>query len=243
MNRPQANNKRETATKIAIAVFLCVVVIELIFIAKVMDGTSFSLNGGGANTDYSSYRDLAQADESYFEWEENTITALTEDGKVQTIIIIPARCEKIEEGVFTNASLQYLFFEDDDDVDITGAFKEADDLIYAELPSGLTGIGDYAFWYCTSLLSITIPDGTVSIGDYAFQWCTSLSEVTFGEGLKYIGERTFWECSEIEGVTLPDSLKSIGNFAFYSGLETADISSETETAEYSFPGSTAISMR
>ncbi len=38
-------------------------------------------------------------------------------------------------------------------------------------------IGDYAFYYCTSLESVTIPNGVTSIGDYAFDRCYKLVEV------------------------------------------------------------------
>ena len=36
-------------------------------------------------------------------------------------------------------------------------------------------IGNYAFYYCDSLTSITIPDGVTSIGNYAFYDCDSLT--------------------------------------------------------------------
>lgn len=41
-----------------------------------------------------------------------------------------------------------------------------DDKSYA-----VTSIGDYAFYVCSSLTSITIPEGVTSIGDYAFVYC------------------------------------------------------------------------
>ena len=37
-----------------------------------------------------------------------------------------------------------------------------------EIKSGITSIGDYAFFNCDSLTSITIPNSVTSIGDYAF---------------------------------------------------------------------------
>ena len=45
------------------------------------------------------------------------------------------------------------------------------------IPDGVTSIGGYAFYYCSSLTSITIPDGVTSIGDYAFYYCSSMKEV------------------------------------------------------------------
>jgi PKD repeat protein len=47
------------------------------------------------------------------------------------------------------------------------------------IPNGVTSIGNYAFIFCTSLVSVTIPSSVTSIGDYAFQSCTSLIGVFF----------------------------------------------------------------
>lgn len=35
----------------------------------------------------------------------------------------------------------------------------------------VTSIGSYAFWWCSSLSSITIPEGVTSISNSAFSWC------------------------------------------------------------------------
>ena len=45
------------------------------------------------------------------------------------------------------------------------------------LEEGVTRIGNYAFYICTSLTSVTIPDSVTKIGEHAFFNCTSLKEV------------------------------------------------------------------
>jgi len=47
------------------------------------------------------------------------------------------------------------------------------------IPEGVTGIGDYAFYYCAYLSSITIPASLKKIGEGAFAYCTLLNEIRF----------------------------------------------------------------
>ena len=45
------------------------------------------------------------------------------------------------------------------------------------IPNSVTVIGNYAFYGCTSLTSVTIPDSVCRIGDYAFYSCTGLTSI------------------------------------------------------------------
>ncbi len=47
-----------------------------------------------------------------------------------------------------------------------------------QIPSGVTSIGERAFYDCISLTSVTIPSDVASIGEYAFYGCISLTSVT-----------------------------------------------------------------
>ena len=47
----------------------------------------------------------------------------------------------------------------------------------AIIEDGATSIGNYAFWYCSSLTVITIPNSVTSIGTYAFKGCSKLATV------------------------------------------------------------------
>jgi hypothetical protein len=46
--------------------------------------------------------------------------------------------------------------------------------------SGITTIGDFAFYGCTGLTSISFPEAT-TIGNFAFSGCTSLASASFPE--------------------------------------------------------------
>ena len=65
-----------------------------------------------------------------------------------------------------------------------------------EIPSTLggcpvTSIGDYAFFMCSGLASVTIPDGVTSIGERAFAYCSGLTSVTIPSSVTSIGSGAF----------------------------------------------------
>ena len=88
--------------------------------------------------------------------------------------------------------------------------------VKAEIGSAVTSIGNYAFYNCSDLTSMTIPDSVTSIGDNAFSGCFKLTSVTIPDIVTSIGEYAFYNCSGLTSVTIPDSVTSIGGDAFSS---------------------------
>ena len=82
------------------------------------------------------------------------------------------------------------------------------------IPSSVTSIGDYAFWYCDSLSEIVIPSSVTSIGDYAFSDCCSLSEIVIPSSVTSIGDSAFSFCGSLSEIVIPSSVTSIGDSAF-----------------------------
>ena len=94
------------------------------------------------------------------------------------------------------------------------AFYGCSSLTSVTIPEGVTNIGEHAFQGCSSLTSVTIPEGVVSIGGDAFSDCRSLTSMTIPESVTSIGNGTFWDCSSLTSVTIPDGVTSIGDWAF-----------------------------
>ena len=52
-----------------------------------------------------------------------------------------------------------------------------ENIIKVVIQDGVTSIGEYAFWKCSSLTSIEIPESVTSIGESAFTGCTGLESI------------------------------------------------------------------
>ena len=60
------------------------------------------------------------------------------------------------------------------------------------IPNSVTSIGDYTFYACSSLTSITIPNSVTSIGEGAFSYCESLTTVICeASNVPVLGEYVF----------------------------------------------------
>ena len=103
------------------------------------------------------------------------------------------------------------------------AFFGCGSLTSVTIPNSVTSIGRYAFYYCTSLTSVTIPDSVTSIGWLAFNGCTFLTSVTIPDGVTIINDAVFNGCTSLTSVTIPDSVTSIGGSAFYNCTSLTDV--------------------
>ena len=84
------------------------------------------------------------------------------------------------------------------------------------IPNSVTSIGEYAFYACHPLTSITIPNSVMSIGDYAFQYCNSLTSINIPNSVTSIGRGAFDACYPLTSITIPNSVTSIGDYAFHN---------------------------
>ncbi len=149
------------------------------------------------------------------------------EGSTVTIVTIPGSVTNIGTAAFAYcSSLSAIvvdplnsFYSSD-----TGVLFNKDKtvlLIYPQagltsyvIPSGVTKIGDYAFYYCYRLTGITIPTGVNIIGDYAFSGCFSLTNIMLPEDVSTIGAGAFSSCVSLVNLVLGDGISTIGDLAF-----------------------------
>ena len=111
------------------------------------------------------------------------------------------------------------------------------------IKSGVTCIGDYAFYNCTNLTGVTLPNSVTSIGKGAFSYCSSLASITIPSSVTSIGAAAFSHCSSLTSVTIPNSVTSIGGFAFSSCRSLTSVtipSSVTRIGGYAFKGCSSL---
>ena len=90
--------------------------------------------------------------------------------------------------------------------DILNKFLVSDLTIPERSPRGekVVGIGDYAFYNCTSISNVTISDGVTSIGAGAFKKCVNLVKIKIPASVTSIGYLAFSGCSSLTSVYITD---------------------------------------
>ena len=70
--------------------------------------------------------------------------------------------------------------------------KQSHDILFI---GKITGFGEFCFYNCTGLTSITIPSTITSLGEYCFSDCTSLTSITIPNSVTSLGEYCLRGCT------------------------------------------------
>lgn len=93
-------------------------------------------------------------------------------------------------------------------------FFKCNHLISISVPNRVTKIENHAFWGCTSLTAIDISNSVTRITGYAFSGCTSLTAIDIPNSVTYISGNPFENCTSLTSVTIPANVTSISEYAF-----------------------------
>lgn len=85
-------------------------------------------------------------------------------------------------------------------------YREAYNIVSVEMSEGITSIGDYAFYDCKNMMTITIPDGLKSFGERCFE-SSGIKSIYIPSSVNKFGESAFWRCNNLKKVTI-ESLES-----------------------------------
>lgn len=87
---------------------------------------------------------------------------------------------------------------------------------------GITELGNYNFYNCTALTSVSLPStlrsidgtGTMTTSYGCFQNCTALEQITLPNNLETIENCAFKDCTSLKSIRFPDSLTTLSYGAF-----------------------------
>ncbi|MDO5296069.1 MAG: leucine-rich repeat protein [bacterium] len=75
-------------------------------------------------------------------------------------------------------------------------------------------INNWAFWNCKNLLYVQLPSGITDISGCAFGNCESLRKINIPDTVTEIGRGAFFGCRNLEALVIPDSVRKIAADAF-----------------------------
>ena len=155
-------------------------------------------------------------------------------------IVLEEGINIISDYAFSNCLLTSITFPATLTKIGAGAFAETP-LTSLNITSNIKRIGEYAFYGCSNLESVSFEDGLEEIGAYAFSrfrhdnnlitqisipstvkkigmeafsYCANLENVSLSEGLEIIEKEAFLDCSKLKNINIPDSIEFVGDNVF-----------------------------
>ena len=99
---------------------------------------------------------------------------------------------------------------------LNGVFASKGNIVTLKIGEQLEGIGDFAFYNCSGLNSVTLGNGINTIGNYAFANCVNLREVNIplNCNITAFGNHTFYNCESLVSFQTPVNVLEFGDYCF-----------------------------
>ena len=134
------------------------------------------------------------------------------DGKLSILDLSDAKIVEGGSAYYSDRDDGFIYTSNDKLGDYV--FFDCSGLTSLTLPSSVTKIGCYALSNCIGLTSLTLPSSVTEIGEHAFLNCRGLTNFTIPSGVTKIGGAAFFSCYGLISLTIPSSVTAIGGFAF-----------------------------
>lgn len=159
------------------------------------------------------------------------------------------------EGTTAGAVQGWKIAEDEGKINtepLKGVFANNTNIRTLVIGENLKGIGNWAFYGCGGLNSVTLGNGLEEIGKYAFADCINITtiDIPFLSNITYIADYAFQNCRALTSFILPASVQYIYDHAFDGcvALSVVDISGNSmgenvnlkDMGYYVFKGCTSL---
>ena len=134
------------------------------------------------------------------------------DGKLSILDLSDAKIVEGGSAYYSDRDDGFIYTSNDKLGDYV--FFDCSGLTSLTLPSSVTKIGCYALSNCIGLTSLTLPSSVTEIGEGAFLNCRGLTNFTIPSGVTSIGHGAFFCCYGLISLTIPSSVTAIGSRAF-----------------------------
>ena len=96
-------------------------------------------------------------------------------------------------------------------------FKDRGDIRRIVVQKGVTTIGDYAFYGCKNVTSVTLPDTVTQIGKLAFYGCENLSTLTVPDSVLVVEDYAFANATGLQSIVFRGNAPVMGA-GIFAGL-------------------------
>ena len=138
----------------------------------------------------------------------------------------------------TEGNVQYYVNEQTGENIALAPSVSRNSLINLTIREGTKEIGDYAFYNCSNLTSVSLPSTLTSIGGSAFWSCISLEEITINGNITNLERSAFSSCGKLTSLTLGKDVSTLPSDLFDGLTNLTEIVVLGDLTSTTFPSGT-----